>query len=325
MVMCHLKLHRLIKVEDWFKDQSTIVRTIRKGKGRQPFIDSVVKMRMQVLIDDQSILSNYPEKDLMTQQPYDFFTSENLKGKTIDEKKEYISTVDADLFKVQLDSYTLPSLVIKVIKTMKKNGVTEITTTRIEKLLSNFENEDIGLNQHEQFKEGQKVTIRITLLDSTYPQYFYKLTVQEKLEHVLRLKATATRFFKSKLHNNFKKAADLYQKINGYFNFGDSTNNYAKQDDTDPDYIRAFEELQSIKLVTFNNLVVCKHKMQEYQSVIGITDQILSDQMDPNNTKALYFRAMAFLKIDEYDDALECAKKLISVDPEHKEGAKLLA
>lgn len=51
---------------------------------------------------------------------------------------------------------------------------------------------------------------RITLLDSNYPQYFYKLTVQEKLEHVQRLKATATQFFKSKLPNNFKKAADLY-------------------------------------------------------------------------------------------------------------------
>lgn len=60
---------------------------------------------------------------------------------------------------------------------------------------------------------------------------------------------------------NFKKAADLYQKINGYYNFGDSTNNYAKEDENSPDFIRDNEELQSIKLSTFNNLVVCKHKM----------------------------------------------------------------
>lgn len=42
----------------------------------------------------------------------------------------------------------------------------------------------------------------------------------------------ATKFFKAnQLHNNFKKAADMYQKINGYYNFGDATNNYAKEDD----------------------------------------------------------------------------------------------
>ena len=104
----------------------------------------------------------------------------------------------------------------------------------------------------------------------------------------MRLKGTATQFFKA---GNFKKAADLYQKINGYYNFGDSTNNYAKEDDQTEDFIRDNEQLQSIKLLTFNNLVVCKHKMGEFESVIGITDQILSETMDPRNIKALYFRA----------------------------------
>ena len=47
-------------------------------------------------------------------------------------------------------------------------------------------------------------------------------------------------FFKAA---NFKKAADLYQKINGYFNFGDSTNNYAKEDDKTEDFIRDNEHL----------------------------------------------------------------------------------
>ena len=72
------------------------------------------------------------------------------------------------------------------------------------------------------------------------------------------MKQTATKFFKQQ---NYKKAADLYQKINGYYNFGDSTNNYAREDENDPDFIRDNKELQSIKLTTFNNLVVCKHKM----------------------------------------------------------------
>jgi len=80
------------------------------------------------------------------------------------------------------------------------------------------------------------------------------------LEHVLRLKNTATRFFKSNLGNNYKKAADLYQRINGYYNFGDATNNYAKEDENDPEWIAKNTELQSLKLISFNNLVVCKFK-----------------------------------------------------------------
>mgnify|MGYP006893282970 CR=1 FL=1 len=126
---------------------------------------------------------------------------------------------------------------------MKKGGVTQVITTNIEKLHTNFPNEGFGFDQFTMFKEGDKVTITISLLSCNYPQYFYKLTVAAKLYHILSLKATATRFFKSNLNNNFKKAADIYQKINGYYNFGDSTNNYAKQDETDPDFVKDYSEL----------------------------------------------------------------------------------
>lgn len=56
----------------------------------------------------------------------------------------------------------------------------------------------------------------------------------------------------------------MYQKINGYFNFGDSTNNYQKEDDSTEDYKKTYAELQSIKIVSFLNLVVCKHKLKEW-------------------------------------------------------------
>lgn len=94
-----------------------------------------------------------------------------------DGKKEYLEKEDSSIFKIRLDSYSLPSLIPKVMKTMKKNGITEITTTRIEKLHSNFVNEEIGLDQFKSFKEGDTVVFRITLLDCTYPSYFYRLLV----------------------------------------------------------------------------------------------------------------------------------------------------
>ena len=168
------------------------------------------------------------------QKPYSFEHSENLRPLTQEQKLEYLEKAKG-IWKVRLDSYTLPSLIIKVLKNMKKNGVCEIKTTRVEKLRNNFKNDEIGLDQHTQIKEGDEVLIRITLLGSTYPRYFYKLLVKQKLEQILRLKATATNFFKV---GNFKKAADLYQKINGYYNFGDSTNNFAKEDEQSPDFIR---------------------------------------------------------------------------------------
>ena len=82
-VFAHVTLHNLIKIEDWFKDSSTIVKTLRKGKGRNPFVDSTVKMRIQVVVNGQEIVSNYPKET-------DFETAENLQKMSTEERKEYL-------------------------------------------------------------------------------------------------------------------------------------------------------------------------------------------------------------------------------------------
>ena len=91
--MAHVKMHNLIKIEDWFKDESTIVRTLRKGKGRTPFTDSLVKLRVQISVNgEKPIVNNYPEQSVEMEElqaneeskqievKYDFETSENLRG-----------------------------------------------------------------------------------------------------------------------------------------------------------------------------------------------------------------------------------------------------
>jgi hypothetical protein len=112
--------------------------------------------------------------------------------------------------------------------------------------------------------------------------------VAEKLEVVEQNKYTAGRFFKA---NNLRKAAKIYQRINGWYNFGDATNNYLKEDTTDKQWIETNDKLQSLKLVCFSNLVVSKFKMGENVSVVGITDQML--EVDPKHAKALYFRGQS--------------------------------
>jgi len=42
----HLVLEKLVKVEDWYKNGSTLVKMIRKGgKGRSPYADTTVKSK----------------------------------------------------------------------------------------------------------------------------------------------------------------------------------------------------------------------------------------------------------------------------------------
>lgn len=52
----------LVKVEDWYKDGTTFVKTIRKGgKGRSPYSDSVIKMRLKVEVNDKMVFTNYDD------------------------------------------------------------------------------------------------------------------------------------------------------------------------------------------------------------------------------------------------------------------------
>ena len=105
-------LLRLTKTEDWFKDGTTLVRTLRKGRGRNPFIDSTVKIRMKIIVNDKLIVSNYPEKNpkLIEEeaeegtepstkqdenaQPYDLHDSEDLGPLSIMDRADYIKRIE---------------------------------------------------------------------------------------------------------------------------------------------------------------------------------------------------------------------------------------
>lgn len=63
-----LELINLIKVEDWYKDKSTVMRTLRRGKGRNPYTDSLIYFRIKIEVNGNQIYSNYPES---SDQPVD--------------------------------------------------------------------------------------------------------------------------------------------------------------------------------------------------------------------------------------------------------------
>lgn len=113
---------------------------------------------------------------------------------------------DPSLLKVKIDTYTMPSLLNKVFKSMKKNMVVTLTTTRVkDKLLTNFTSD--FLDQYAAFKDGDTVKFTVSLFGIENTSYFYKLPIAEKLANLLRLKGIAGEFFKL---GNFTKAAKIY-------------------------------------------------------------------------------------------------------------------
>jgi len=131
--------------------------------------------------------------------------------------------LDPTLLTLRIDEYNLPSVLIKLIKSMKKNQVSVMETTRLDKLHKNFAS---PMFDQYKIKAGDRVRFTVSLYSIKNVKYFYKLTVADKIAYVERLKSKAGDFFKQ---GNLQKAAKIYQKINGYFNFGDVNNNYTKE------------------------------------------------------------------------------------------------
>jgi hypothetical protein len=135
------------------------------------------------------------------------------------------------------------------------------------------------------------------------------------LANVQRIKTTAGRFFKVQ---NYRKASKIYQRINGWYNFGDAANNYAKEDADSAEFIKDHTELMGLKPVCFANLVVCKFKMMEFASVIAITDQLL--EMEPKHVKGLYFRGLSQIKEQDFDGGVKTLSFLANeVDPSNND------
>ena len=68
-----ITLKSLIKVESWYTDNSTMMRTLRKGKGRSPYTDSTIYFRIKIDVNDKQIFSNYPEIDGLSPEKQEDF------------------------------------------------------------------------------------------------------------------------------------------------------------------------------------------------------------------------------------------------------------
>lgn len=183
-----------------------------------------------------------------------------------------------------------------MLTSMKRGEVSELDSTKLIKARNNFEDEIIAL-QSKVGEESKDVRLTVELIDYTrnLPS-MYRLKLNKKKERIERLKTIAAKFFKA---GNVKRSCKLYQKINGYFNFGDISNNFQKEDEESPEFKETMEAMLGIKKSCFINVVVCKWKMQQYTSVVNIAEQVLSD-MDSENVKCLYFLGKANAAQEKY-------------------------
>jgi hypothetical protein len=52
----------MFKTDNWYNDKTAMLMTIRKGKGRKPYIDSTVYFNLRIQVDDKEVFSNFPKE-----------------------------------------------------------------------------------------------------------------------------------------------------------------------------------------------------------------------------------------------------------------------
>lgn len=57
-----IELVNITKVEDWYGGKTAVMRTLRKGKGRNAYSDSTVYFRIKVEVNGEQTFSNYQEE-----------------------------------------------------------------------------------------------------------------------------------------------------------------------------------------------------------------------------------------------------------------------
>lgn len=71
--------------------------------------------------------------------------------------------------------------------------------------------------------------------------------------------------------------------------------------------------LQTLKLNLANNLALVSYKLEDWRYACDCARKALD--LDPDNTKALYRRALCYVKIEDYDRANTDIVKAIKLEP----------
>jgi len=104
-------MKELVRVDDLYKDKTTFVKSLDKGEGTaSPYNDCVVWLKVKIVVDGV-------EK----------YCSPNFEELEVWEEGVHV-------LKYDLEEYTVPAVVRRVLKKTKLKEIVEIRTNRLEKL-----------------------------------------------------------------------------------------------------------------------------------------------------------------------------------------------
>jgi len=162
----YMELHNFMRVEDYFHDDSTLRKVYKKGKrDSNPYMESTVEckflcnniVKIKVLVNDVLKFSNLDIKPLVPERKKEFL-------QLTDEVQEKILPENPPILKYKLDEYKLPPMITKGVREMDCEELVELGTTRVEKLVPYFKEEEIM--PAEWFKKGDRVRIFLYLINT---------------------------------------------------------------------------------------------------------------------------------------------------------------
>jgi tetratricopeptide (TPR) repeat protein len=134
-----------------------------------------------------------------------------------------------------------------------------------------------------------------------------KLKFPDRMKKVQSNKTEGTELFKD---GNYKMAGARYNK---------ALTHAAKVFDLSPDQQK---EVNAVKLSLNLNMAQCYIKLENWDKVVMHSEDAL--KIDKDSTKALYRRAMAYEKTNEFDKAKADLKTALKIAPDDKAIGKLM-
>jgi hypothetical protein len=118
VLLIDLNMKALVRVDDLYRDTSTFVKSIQKGQGTaSPYNDCVVYIKVKIEVDG----------DIK-------YCSPNFEELEVWEE-------GIDCLRYDLEEYTIPSVLRRVLKKTKLKEIVEVKTTKIDKLNDHFDDE----------------------------------------------------------------------------------------------------------------------------------------------------------------------------------------
>lgn len=125
------------------------------------------------------------------------------------------------------------------------------------------------------------------------------MSVEQKIEYLKTRREIGKQLF---TQNKFESASKQYQKALDVIGKGLE----------DPASAQQEKDVKELWTLVLNNSAACKLKLKKYQEAIQFATKAL--ELESRNVKALYRRAQAYRKNEDFDEAVADYRKLLTLD-----------